>query len=425
DGRGQWVKTYNVQSSGGDFTPINMTGGGGNGFLFISGPSGNRFQNKWVFSGTSVASLNAVNGISAFNSGNDMGLNMNTAGRYTFVFNDAGYTQTNAKFYVAYTANAPVTVTRASQTLNFDRSANLDITTSATPSSGENIYVRYTTNSDFTTSTTVVQATGSGTSWTATIPSQTIGSTVRYYVFSSTISLVSLNGMSEIDKSLSVINYDDNSRSNYSYTLTSSYTSTQTGNFNASSTWGGSQLFDGASYIISNTHTVTLNSNATIAGITINSGGTFVASDATPRTLTIATGGTFTNNGTFTAGTGTIVFAGSGTVSGTVSFNNVTISGGVNFGTASTILTSLQMNSGAFINTNAPTYGSVSTLIYNTTGTYGRNLEWSATSGRGYPNHVQIQNGTTVDLSANGFADRAIAGNLNLGLDGAASAGSL
>lgn len=425
DGRGQWVKTYNVQSSGGDFTPINMTGGGGNGFLFISGPSGNRFQNKWVFSGTSAASLNAVNGISAFNSGNDMGLNMNTAGRYTFVFNDAGYTQTNAKFYVAYTANAPVTVTRASQTLNFDRSANLGITTSATPSSGENIYVRYTTSSDFTSSTTVVQASGSGTSWTATIPSQTIGSTVRYFVFSSTISLTSLNGMSEIDKSLSVINYDDNSRSNYSYTLTSSYTSSQTGNFNASSTWGGSQLFDGASYTIANTHTVTLNTNASIAGITINSGGTFVASDATPRTLTIATGGTFTNNGTFTAGTGTVVFAGSGTVSGTLSFDNVTISGGVNFGTGSTIVTSLQINSGGFINTNAPTYGSASTLIYNTGGTYGRNLEWSATSGRGYPNHVQIQNGTTVDLSANGFADRAIAGNLNLGLDGAASAGSL
>jgi hypothetical protein len=36
DGRGQWFKTYNVQSSGGDFTPRNMTGGGGSGFLFIS-----------------------------------------------------------------------------------------------------------------------------------------------------------------------------------------------------------------------------------------------------------------------------------------------------------------------------------------------------------------------------------------------------
>jgi autotransporter-associated beta strand protein len=421
DGRGQWATTINVQSSGGNVTPINMPGGGPGGFIFITGPSSNRFQNKWAFSGVGAASLNAVNGISAFNSGNDMGLNMSTAGRYTFVFNDAGYTQTNAKFYVAYTANAPVTVTRASQTLNFDRSANLGITTSATPSSGENIYVRYTTSSDFTTSTTVVQATGSGTSWTATIPSQTIGSTVRYYVFSSTIPLVSLNGMSEIDKSLSVINYDDNSRSNYSYTLTSSYTSTQTGNFNASSTWGGSQLFDGASYIIANTHTVTLNSNATIAGITINSGGTFVASDATPRTLTIASGGTITNNGTFTAGTGTVAFAGSGTVSETVNFNNVTIAGGVNFGTASIIGAggSLQINAGGSVSTNAPTYHSTSTLIYNINGSYGRGTEWSATSGRGYPGNVQIGNGsnnTVFDLSANsgGAIARQCAGNLTV-----------
>ena len=107
DGRGQWVKTYNVQSSGGDFVPITMSGGGSNGFLFISGPSGNRYANKWTFSGVGSGAVNAVNNLSAYNSGNDMGLNMSTAGRYTFVFNDVGYTGTNAKYYVAYTTAAP------------------------------------------------------------------------------------------------------------------------------------------------------------------------------------------------------------------------------------------------------------------------------------------------------------------------------
>ena len=148
--------------------------------------------------------------------------------------------------------------------------------------------------------------------------------------------------------------------------------------------------------------------------------------DLNAKQLTIPTGGTVASTGgDFTATAGPVFFIGTGTVSGTVNFPTVTIAGGVNFGSSSTIVTSLQLNSGAFINTNAPTYGSSSTLIYNTTGTYGRNLEWSATSGAGYPNHVQVQNGTTVDLAANGFADRAIAGNLNLGLVGAASAGSL
>jgi hypothetical protein len=148
--------------------------------------------------------------------------------------------------------------------------------------------------------------------------------------------------------------------------------------------------------------------------------------DLNSKQLTIPTGGNVVaTSGDFTTTAGPIYFIGTGTVSGTVNFPTVRLSGGVDFGSSSNIVTSMTMETGSFINTNAPTYGNASTLIYNTTGTYGRNLEWSATSGKGYPNHVQIQNGTTVDLSANGFADRAIAGNLNLGLVGAASAGSL
>jgi hypothetical protein len=245
DGRGQWFKTYNVQSSGGDFIPRNMAGGGGSGFLFISGPSSNRFANKWVFSGVGQGALNIVNTCNAYNSGNDMGLNMNTAGYYSFIFNDAGYTVSNAKYYVAYTASAPVSVSRTAQRLNFDRSANIDITTSISPSSGENIYVRYTTSSDFsaTNSSSVVQATGSGSSWSAIIPAQSAGSTVRYFVFSSTISLSTLNSMSELDKSLSTLKYDDNSGSNYSYTLTNAFVSVASGNFTDTATWGVSQFF--------------------------------------------------------------------------------------------------------------------------------------------------------------------------------------
>jgi hypothetical protein len=220
DGRGQWTKTYNAQSSGGDVLNSNMPGGGGNGFLFISGPSGNRFQNKWVFSGVGQGGLNSINGISAYNSGNDMGLNMSTAGRYTFVFNDAGYTQTNAKFYVGYTANDPVTVTRASQS-SIAAAPSIGITTSATPSSGESIYVRYRVGTnDFTGSTSVVQATGSGTSWTAVLPAQSCGATVYYYVYTSTRTLAQINSDSESDRSLATLRYDDSFGANFSFTFT-------------------------------------------------------------------------------------------------------------------------------------------------------------------------------------------------------------
>ena len=166
-----------------------------------------------------------------------------------------------------------------------------------------------------------------------------------------------------------------------------------------------------------------------ITAITATSGSLTLTAgrlDLNAKQLTIPSGGSVAATaGDFTATAGPVFFVGSGSVSGTVNFPTVTIAGGVDFGSSSNVVTSLQMNSGAFVNTNAPTYGIASTLIYNTTGTYGRNLEWSATTGKGYPNHVLVQNGTTVDLAANGFADRAIAGDLNLGVVGAASAGSL
>jgi Carboxypeptidase regulatory-like domain len=224
DGRGQWTTTINLQSSGGDATPINMPGGGGNGFLFISGPAANRFLNKWVFSGVGQGNVDSVNGISAFNSGNDMGLNMSTAGYYTFVFNDCGYTQTNARYYVGYTTNLPVTVTRSSQSATAT-TATVNITTNVMPSPQEKIYVRYTTGADFSgagTSTTV-QATGSGTSYTANFPLG--GVTNRYYVFTSTLSLAQVSladadffspTATEAEKNLSVLKFDDNSGTNYS-----------------------------------------------------------------------------------------------------------------------------------------------------------------------------------------------------------------
>jgi hypothetical protein len=220
DGRGQWTTTINVQSAGGDVTPINMPGGGGNGLLFISGPAANRFQNKWVFSGVGQATVDGINNISCFNCGNDMGLNMSTPGYYTFVFNDAGYTATNTVFYTAYTSAAPAGITRNGETLNTDGTATVSITTGATPSAQEKIFVRYTTGTDFSGSgiSSIVQATGSGTSYSATIPAQAGGSVVRYYVFSSTRTLAQLTADTERSRSLAGIRYDDNSGANYVYT---------------------------------------------------------------------------------------------------------------------------------------------------------------------------------------------------------------
>ncbi|MCX6324918.1 MAG: hypothetical protein NTZ41_11995, partial [Sphingobacteriales bacterium] len=219
DGRGQWATTVNVQNTGGDVTPFNMPGGGGVGWLLISGPGSGRFNNKWNFNGIGQAAVNSINNIVRQGGGQDMGLNMSTTGRYTFVMRDAGYA--NSEVFIAYTSNAPVSVSRTGQSFNPSGfTSDISISTSTSPSSGENVYVRYRSGTnDFTTGTSIVQATGSGTNWTAAIPQQTCGATVYYYVFTSTRTLGQLNGNSEQERSLSAIRYDDNSGNNYSYNV--------------------------------------------------------------------------------------------------------------------------------------------------------------------------------------------------------------
>lgn len=220
DGRGQWFTTINAQLSGGNIMPINMGGGAGNGFLLISGPASNRFQNKWAFTTIGQGSVDGLN-FTNFNSGDDMGMNMSTAGYYTFVFNDCGYTATDAKYYLAYTSASPVNVTRSSEVINGNNSGTIGINTSAAPSAEEKVYIRYTTGADFagTGNSSVVQATGAGSSYTATIPTFPAGTIVRYYVFTSTKSLAFLTSASEIDKSLAEIKFDDNANLNYQYIL--------------------------------------------------------------------------------------------------------------------------------------------------------------------------------------------------------------
>jgi hypothetical protein len=169
-------------------------------------------------------------------------------------------------------------------------------------------------------------------------------------------------------------------------------------------------------YTIPNGSTSTLSSNLEAPYVEIQSGGTLISQASNSRQLTISTNGAFTNNGTFNANDGKVIFSGSNTVSGSVSFNNTDLNGGVNFGSSSTVNGNISLNSGGFINTNPPAYGGASTLIYNSSGVYGRGLEWSSTAGAGYPHHVQISNNTTLNLGANNGAGiaRQCSGNLTV-----------
>lgn len=92
-------------------------------------------------------------------------------------------------------------------------------------------------------------------------------------------------------------------------------------------------------------------------------------------------------------------------------FNNqviVNISAGMDFGPGiTTINATLQINSGGYANLNAPIYGPLGVLKYNTgspdTDPYKRRVEWNGTEGNpGYPNDVIVAGNTALSPGGDG-----------------------
>ncbi|MFZ4059350.1 MAG: beta strand repeat-containing protein, partial [Ferruginibacter sp.] len=149
--------------------------------------------------------------------------------------------------------------------------------------------------------------------------------------------------------------------------------------------------------------------------INLNGQSIILNSTASNATTNISVGGGSQRSIT---GTGTISITGSVTGSGFASMsviaesvgssllfdNSVTINTalGVDFGSSGiTLINSVfQINANGFVIGNAPDYGNSSTLIYNNgSGGYNRNFEWNTNvSGKGFPNHIIVQNNTPVNL---------------------------
>ncbi len=242
--------------------------------------------------------------------------------------------------------------------------------------SGQAVFLRYSNSSVFTTST-VVKMTGSGTSYSATIPASTntAGASVFYYVFTSG----DVASIDPSDADLFTINLNNNGGSNYSYTVASSWTTAADGNWNSGSTWqAGVEPVSGQPIAIN--HNVSLNTDYTVASVSVASG----------KTLTVNTGQTLATDGGATG-------AGALAVEGT-----------------------FQINSGGFASVSI-NYSSGSTLAYNTAGTYSANQEWvtNSTTSSGVPWNVHIIN-SSVDFGVNNPTQyRHVKGNLTIGASGA------
>lgn len=106
--------------------------------------------------------------------------------RYLTVVSAASPTGTNQKFGIMYTTGVPVRITDVSSDIaayaNSNYAVNITINVAKDPL--ERIMVRFTTNS--WTNSMAVEASGSGTAYTALVPPMRSGTEVRYYVMNTT-----------------------------------------------------------------------------------------------------------------------------------------------------------------------------------------------------------------------------------------------
>ena len=291
----------------------------------------------------------------------------------------------------------PVTV-YPGQEVTITASLNGDLST------GQGVYLRY--SKDNWTSSSVAEMTYvSDNNYSASISANlnTPSAGFSYYVFTSGDALT----ISSANADWYTINLNNNNGSNYSYSVQGGWSTATNGDWSTAGTWSANAVPSTSESLgtVTIDHNVTLNQNAKVSAITINASKTLTSEASASRVISILNAGTFTNNGAFTANDGTVVFLGSGTVAGTVTFNNVTINGGVNFGTASTISSTLSLESNSFVDVNCPTYGASSTLKYNTGGNYLISAEWNNT-----PQNVTVaSSGSDVHIDENG---KTVAGSL-------------
>lgn len=175
------------------------------------------------------------------------------------------------------------------------------------------------------------------------------------------------------------------------------------GNWTSGSTWvGNSAPGSGDDVVIDGA--VTIGSNVACKSLTINSSKSLTFSTgAYTLTITNSSWGTwFTNNGTFSAGDGTVALTGGGSNGFTVSnntttFNNVTVSSisQMSFGSNNTINGTLAITGGTI--TNHPTYGSSAILRLNGPINLQTNDNtWANGSGSNVAPYVVIGSGTVT-----------------------------
>ena len=262
--------------------------------FFLFRDSNSNFNNKW--SRGDFVSFGSLD--TAFWQGGDTRISVTNSLYYTFTLSNVNYS-TNGQLIVQETTGAPVGFDSGSATVQTP-SNNITGSTPVTvfgtlvataPNPELRVFIRYSTDG-FTTSNVVEMTNSLPNEVDGVIPGQPAGTTVNYYLFTTTVDASTITNESEYD--LVTIDLENNSGSNYSYTVVNNQTTANSGNWNDVATWTSGSVPNTDDVVILN-HTITINSDVVHSGnITINS----------PNVLSISpghslkfTGSTFTNNG--------------------------------------------------------------------------------------------------------------------------------
>jgi len=191
------------------FITVQATATGTGGFLYR--------RSDWGAKWGGAVSVNTVGSLPFFNmEGFDGSVPITNGKYYTFNVPSNPTWDGNNQIAILETSGNPVSLTAVAHNPDPPTSVDavtVEVTLSGSKSAEESIFVRYTTNG--WTSSSIVLATGSGTSYSAVIPVQSEGTTVNYYALSSTVNAVTLAA----NPDLLTLNANTNGGVNYSYVV--------------------------------------------------------------------------------------------------------------------------------------------------------------------------------------------------------------
>lgn len=278
-------------------------------------------------------------------------------------------------------------------TVNAGNPATITATLSDNLAAGQGVYLRYTTDAFATSS--VIGMSGAGNSFSANIPGFAQGTEVTYYCFTSGSGLAAQLNHNNAD--FFTINLNGNEGLNYKYTVQGplGIATIAPGNWTNPATWEGGIVPNGPDALAVIRHNVTLNnSSQTVRTLTIEPSGTL---NCGSQYLNLADKAVVNNSGNFNAGTGRMIFEGSGEVLGnSIVFYGVEVSGEVHFTTSVTINNALNiLPGGSIVKSGQLTYSENGTLIIATENIYNSMGEWTPSES---PANVIVDEMTTYIL---------------------------